>query len=112
MATAFLVGLAGVLLGVWWAPFFAGVAIGLIAVQLRNAVPLGALAGLVAWLVPLGAVQVRPGLGRTAASLAAIMGFSQAAVPVVLTLLVGALLGLTGAWLAGAARAVLRPETR
>lgn len=112
MATAFLVGLAGVVLGVWWAPFFAGVAIGLVAKRQRDAVPLGAVAGLVAWLVPLAVLNVRLGLGRTAAGLAAIMGFNQAAVPVFLTLLVGALLGLTGAWLAGAARAVLQPAAR
>ena len=112
VVTAFVVGLAGVLLGLWWTPFFAGVAIGIVTARQRAGVPLGALAGLVAWLLPLGALHVRLGLGPTATSLAAIMGFSQAAVPVVLTLLVGALLGLTGAWLASAARAVLQPAPR
>jgi hypothetical protein len=41
-------------------------------------------------------------------SLAAIMGFGhQGAVPLALTLLVGLLLGLTGAWVGSAARRVL-----
>jgi hypothetical protein len=56
----------------------------------------------------LAADQVRYGLGPTADSLAAIMGFTnQAAVPVILTCLVGLLLGLTGAWLASAARGLV-----
>jgi len=41
------------------------------------------------------------------------MGFGRdGLLPVILTLVVGALLGLTGAWLAGAARAVARPAAR
>lgn len=110
VATAILVALAVVLLGVWWAPFVAGAAIGAVVARQRYAVPLGALCGLVAWLLPLGALQVRYGLGPAASSLGAIMGFKQGAVPVILTLVVGTLLGLTGAWLAGAVRVLLRPE--
>jgi hypothetical protein len=49
--------------------------------------------------------QAGYGLGPTATALAAIMGFDgKAAVPLVLTLLVATLLGLTGAWLGSAAR--------
>jgi len=108
---AFLVGLAGVLLGLWWAPFVAGAFIGLVTRRGRIAIPVGGLAGGVAWLLPLAATQVQYGIGPTAGSLAAIMGFGhQAVVPVVLTLLVGTLLGLTGAWLASAAR-MLIPRT-
>jgi hypothetical protein len=65
----------------------------------------GGLAGGVAWLVPLAAIQERYGIGPSAGSLAAIMGFDhQSALPVVLTLLVGTLLGLAGAWLGSAAK--------
>jgi hypothetical protein len=111
--TAALVGLAGVLLGLWWAPFVAGAFIGLVTTRGRVAVPAGALMGAVAWLLPLAAIQVRYGVGPTASNLAAIMGFGhQAALPVVLSLMVGALLGLTGAWLASAARHLLRPAPR
>jgi len=61
-----------------------------------------------AWLVPLAAAHARYDLGPTAQSLAAIMGFAhKAAVPVVLTLLVGTLLGVTSAWVGSAARSLL-----
>jgi hypothetical protein len=111
--TAFLVGLAGVLLGYWWAPFVAGAFIGLVARRGRAAVPIGGLAGAVAWLLPLIAIQARFGIGPTAGSLAAIMGFGhQGTLPILLTVVVGALLGLTGAWVASAARHLLRPAPR
>jgi hypothetical protein len=103
--TAFLVGLAGVLLAFWWAPFVAGAFIGLVTRRGRVAIPVGGLAGGVAWLLPLAATQARYGIGPTAGSLAAIMGFDhQGALPLILTLLVGILLGLCGAWLACAVR--------
>lgn len=108
LLSAFAV-LAGVLLGVWWAPFVVGLALGTIVPRARVAIPAGAGIGLLAWLVPLAVGHGRYGLGPTAQSLAAIMGFAhQAAVPVVLTLLVGTLLGLTGAWLGSAGRSLLR----
>jgi hypothetical protein len=108
VATGFIVALAGVLLGVWWIPFLVGAAFGLVVRRPAAAIPLGGLMGLVAWLVPLAGLHARYGLGPTAGILAAIMGFDhQGALPVVLTLLVGTLLGLTGAWLAGAARGLL-----
>ena len=111
--TGLIVALVGVLLGLWWAPFFAGAAIGLVLERPRLAIPLGAIAGLLSWLLPLAGVGIRYGLGPTASSLAAIMGFGhQGGVPVVLALLVGTLLGLTGAWLACAARMVIRPAPR
>ena len=111
--TAFLVGLAGVLLGYWWAPFVAGAFIGLVTRRGRTAVPMGGLAGAVAWLLPLIAIQARYGIGPTAGSLAAIMGFGhQGILAIVLTVVVGGLLGLTGAWLVSALRLVVRPAPR
>jgi len=102
---AALVALGGVLLGLWWAPFVVGLAVGAVTQRARIAVPAGAAIGLVGWLVPLAAAHERYGLGPTANSLAAIMNLDhQAAFPVALTLLVGTLLGLTGAWLASAGR--------
>jgi hypothetical protein len=98
---AALVALAGVLFGLWWAPFAATLPLGVVARRARVAVPAGAAVGLVAWLVPLAVSQVRYGLGPAAQSLAAIMGFGRAAaVPLILTLVVGTLLGLCGAWVA------------
>jgi hypothetical protein len=101
---------AGVMLGAWWAPFVFGFAFGIIQPRARIAVPVGALIGLLGWAIPLAASESRFGLGPTAQSLAAIMGFGhQAAIPIVLTLVVGLLLGLTGAWLGSAARSLLQP---
>jgi hypothetical protein len=100
---AALLALAGVLLGWWWAAFPVALLLGAVVGRVRVALPAGAGLGLLAWLVPLAVAQSRYGLGPTATSLAAIMGFDrQAGLPVVATLVIGALLGLTGAWLGSA----------
>jgi hypothetical protein len=110
---AALVALTGVLFGFWWAPFLVGFALPLVARRARVTLPAGAGIGLVSWAVPLAVAQVRYELGPSAASLAAIMGFGHAgAVPVILTLLVGTLLGLSGAWLGSAVWAVVAPGGR
>jgi hypothetical protein len=102
------ISLGGVLLGAWWAPFTVGVVVGLVLSRARVAVVAGALAGLLAWSLPLAAGQLRYGLGPATQSLAAIMGFTHLpAIPVVLTCVVGVLLGLTGAWLGSATRTVM-----
>jgi hypothetical protein len=101
---------AGVLLGVWWAPFAFGFAFGVVQPRARIALPVGAAIGFVGWLFPLAAMDARSGLGPAAESLAAILGAGhQAAIPVILTLLIGTLLGLTGAWLGSAGRTLLQP---
>jgi hypothetical protein len=108
---ASLAALLGVIWGAWWAPFVVGVAFGAEQRRARVAVPAGAGIGLLSWAVPLAVAQVRYELGPSAASLAAIMGFGHTgAVPVILTLLVGTLLGLTGAWLGSAVAAVVAPR--
>ncbi|HZQ49256.1 MAG TPA: hypothetical protein VFB69_03010 [Candidatus Dormibacteraeota bacterium] len=101
-------GLMGVLLGVWWAPFVAGVVAGLFIVRGRRALVAGALVGLAGWGVPLAYAQLQYGLGKTAFSLAAIMGFNGAStIPVALTLIVAVMLGFSGAWLGASARSFL-----
>lgn len=117
MLAALILGLilsvGGVLVGAWWAPFTVGVAIGLAERRARFAILAGATIGLAAWALPLGAAHLRVGLGPSAESLAAVMGFTgQPAVPVILTCLVGLLLGMTGAWLASAALRLVAPTTR
>ena len=100
-----LVALAGVVLGYWWLPFPVAAVLGAVAGRTTIALSAGAATGLLAWLVPLAVIQERYELDATANSLAAVMGFAHLpAIPVVLTLVVGTLLGLTGAWLGVAAR--------
>lgn len=108
-----ILALAGVLLGVWWAPFVVGIGVGGAERRARVAVPVGALVGLLAWLLPLAGIEVRYGLGPTAEALAEIMGFGhQGSLPLVLTLVVGTLLGLTGAWVGSAARSIVASNAR
>lgn len=98
---------AGVFLGAWWAPFPVAIAFAAAHGRSRTAVPLGGLIGLFAWVLPLARLDVSYGIGSSAAGIAAIMGFGhQGWLPITLTFLVGALLGLTGAWLATAVRQV------
>jgi hypothetical protein len=110
---ALLAALAGVLLGLWWAPFPVALALGAAIGKARVAIPAGGLIGLLAWFLPLAAAHERYGLGPTATGLAAIMGFDHLLLlPVVLTVLVGTLLGLTGAWTGQAARQLVVPAAR
>lgn len=96
---------AGVFLGAWWAPFPVGIAFAVAHGRSRTAIPLGGVIGLIAWVLPLARLDVAYGIGSSAASIAGIMGFGhQGWPPITLTLLLGALLGLTGAWLATAVR--------
>ena len=107
------ISLVGLEFGAWWLTFGAGIVIGVFIGRGRVAVPAGALAGLVSWAFGLAILQVYFGLGPAARSLAAIMGFTgQPAVPLILSCLVGTLLGLTGAWLASAIRSLAVPATR
>ena len=106
------ISLAGLDFGALWLTFVAGLLLGAFIGRARVAIPAGALAGLAAWGIGLAILQVYFGLGPAARSLAAIMGFSgQPAIPLVLTCVVGLLLGLTGAWLASAVRGLLVPAT-
>jgi hypothetical protein len=101
------ISVGGVLIGTWWLTFFAGMLVGLTLSRARFAIPAGGLVGLLGWGLPLAGLHARVGLGPAAGSLAAIMGFSgQAAVPLVLTCLVGLALGLTGAWLGSAIKSL------
>jgi hypothetical protein len=99
--------------GLWFAPFVAGVAAGLLSLRRPKVVP-AAVAGAVAgWALPLWILALR-GLpsGATARAIAALAGIPPyAAVAVVVTLLLAALQTLAGAWLARAlARAFTRAE--
>jgi hypothetical protein len=101
------VALVAVMLGFWWATFVVGVALGIAMPRARVAIPVGAAAGFLAWGLLLVGDQLLYGLRPAAEGLGAIMGFGrQAALPVLLTCVVGLLLGLTGAWLGSAGRSL------
>lgn len=102
------VAAVAVMVGVWWAPFVVGIGIGVAYPRARVAIPVGAAAGFLAWGLLLVADQILYGVGPAAEGLGAIMGFGrQAAVPVLLTCVVGLLLGLTGAWFGSAGRSLM-----
>ena len=108
LAGGAVLSLAGMLLGLWWVTFASGVAVGLALPRAWWAVIAGAIGGLVAWSEPLLAAQAQFSLGPTTLALAAILKANGAAlVPVALTVVLGVLLGVAGAWLGTAARGFL-----
>ena len=91
-------------LGLWFVPFVAGVAAGLLSLRRPGIVPAAALGAIAGWALPLWILALR-GLpaGATARAIAALAGIPPyAAVAVVVTLLLAALQALAGAWLARA----------
>jgi hypothetical protein len=103
-----VVSVAAMYVGAWWMAFLAGLAIGVIGPRARFGIPLGALVGLGAWTAPLLVAHTQYGLGSTATAIAAIMGLTGAGdLPVALTVLVGTLLGASGAWLGSASTALI-----
>ena len=97
------------MLGWWWATPLLGIVLAL-RYPLRRAL-LGSLAaGAIAWLLPLFVLYPADGVIRQAGLIGAIMGIGDlGAVMLIVPALVGGLLGLTAAWIAGAARRVLTP---
>ena len=107
LAGGILLSLSGMLLGLWWVTFLAGVAVGLALPRTWMALATGAVLGLVAWSEPLLVANAQFGLKSTSLALAAILGAKGAALaPIALTVLIGVLLGLVGSWLGAAARSV------
>ncbi|HEY2277073.1 MAG TPA: hypothetical protein VGI00_01870 [Streptosporangiaceae bacterium] len=93
-------------LGLWFIPFLAGLAMGLIAARrgwrLRHTIPAGLAMTLIGWGVPLywlALVQGQPA-GATARVIAALAGLPPYAFTgVLITLLVAILQALAGLWL-------------
>ena len=87
--------------GLWFAPFVAGVAAGLLSLRRPKAVPAAVAGSVAGWALPLWILALR-GLpaGATARAIAALAGIPPyAAVAIVVTLLLAALQTLAGAWL-------------
>lgn len=90
--------------GLWFVPFVAGVAVGLLSLRRPKAVPAAVAGSVAGWALPLWILALR-GLpaGATARAIAALAGIPPyAAVTVIVTLLLAALQTLAGAWLARA----------
>jgi hypothetical protein len=88
------------LAGDWWVAAPAGFILGILTRGLLAPVLAGA-AGLLGWGIPLAAMAMQAPVGRAAVAIGAILGAPdplRGAVAVVLTLLIGALLGLAGSW--------------
>ncbi len=100
--------LVGMLLGLWWLTFVAAVGVGLAVPRTWVALAAGAVTGLVAWSEPLLVASAQYGLKSSSLAIAAILGAKGAAlVPVALTIVIGVLLGSTGAWLGSAVRSIV-----
>jgi hypothetical protein len=104
-----LVGLAAAwaanLFGFWWVTFLVGVGLGLVVRRGPAALGWGALVGALAWGLPLAWMSRIAPVGRTAQVVSGILGVRGSSAPAIaLTVLIGVLLGLTGAWLAAAGR--------
>jgi hypothetical protein len=90
--------------GLWFAPFVAGVAAVMASLRRPGVVPAATLGAVAGWALPLWILALR-GLpaGATARAIAAFAAIPPyAAVAVVVTLLLAALQALAGAWLARA----------
>jgi hypothetical protein len=92
--------------GLWFAPFVAGVAAGMASLRRPGVVPAATLGAVAGWALPLWILALR-GLpaGATARAIAALAGippYAAVAVAVAVTLLLAALQTLAGAWLARA----------
>ncbi|HUN35362.1 MAG TPA: hypothetical protein VMU95_25455 [Trebonia sp.] len=88
--------------GLWWVPFLAGVAAGLLPPERGWRVVLAAAAGAAAgWGLPLWILSLRGyPAGATARVIAALAGIPPyAALTVTVALLLAFLLAVTGAWL-------------
>lgn len=108
VAFAVLVVSAANLLGYWWVSLLLGLAYGLLFPYMR-AILLAALIGALSWAVPIALMALHAPVWRTAEVLATMAGFGRSGAIVILSLTValGSLLGVSGAWLGLALRNVL-----
>ena len=102
---------AGNVHGSWWITPLVGFVMGLFLIGAWTIVA-AALAGLLGWGLELAWQAITLPIGRAASVTAGIMGFGtrQGYVVIVVTLLLGLLLCLCGAWLGAALRRLVVPR--
>lgn len=99
-----LIAAAGVLIGWWWLTAPVGLVLGL-ALPGKRGLPAALIAGAAGWGLGLLWVAARNPIVPTASAITAVMGLgSSAAVSLLLTLVIGALLALAPAWLGSSVR--------
>jgi hypothetical protein len=94
------------LAGLWWVTTLAGVSLGLLPQRGREVLGLSCLIGALGWGLPLVWQALTLPIGRVADVVGGIMGFGTTDGPlvIVLVLLLGLLLCLTGMWVGRALR--------
>jgi hypothetical protein len=99
--------------GLWWVTVMFGLAAGLALRGTLRVVGVASLAAVLGWGLPLLWQSFGVPIGGVAATVALIMGFGRTgAIVIVLALLFGWLLALTGAWLGAAFRRMVAPGVR
>jgi hypothetical protein len=99
-------------LGVWWTALAYGLVIGVLLGRAPRALPAGTVAGILGWGLPLLWLARTAPVGAMAGVLSRVLGLGAAggAASIALTLAVGGLLGLSGAWLGSALRRLTGPS--
>lgn len=97
--------------GLWWLAMIVGVAIGLLLRGAAAALSASALAGVLGWGLPLAWQALSFPVTPTAGVVAGIMGLGagNSTAVIIATLLLAALLGLSGGWLGIALRRLVAP---
>ncbi len=98
---------AGNARGLWWVTFVTGLMLGLLLRRARRALASGLASGALAWGVPLAWLSLSAPVGGMAIVVSGILGIRGSPWPAIaLTVALGALLSVTGAWLGSALQAI------
>lgn len=100
---------AGLQAGLWWLAVPTGFLLAFLLRGRRSLLAAG-LAGALGWVLALLLLAAAGNVGRASAVLSGILGVAGFPLfAALLTVLFGALLGLSGGWLGGSLRRLLRP---
>ncbi len=96
----------GVQSGWWWLTPIAGLLIGLLLRPARLAILIARVVGAVGWGLPLAILAFSSPLGQIAAAVESVIGLTSSggAVIIVLTVVLGGVLSVVGAWVGIAGR--------
>jgi hypothetical protein len=112
-ATAILgaiVDFAANLEGTWWPAMAIGLLLGLMPFRTRRSIGLAALSGALGWGIGLAWLATQQSVGEAANVLGGIVGVGSGGTFIVINVLLGAILGASGAWVGTATRSALQPK--